>query len=94
MGPLLEGRHAPLVVSGNPGLNGAATASQGLGDRGDGVALLGEDDGLVTKPDPFGDRHELIYLPLGDSRFDSDVVLGQSLRSFQSSLNLFPLFSQ
>ena len=27
----------------------------------------------------FGDRQELIYLPLGDSRFDSDVVLGQSL---------------
>jgi hypothetical protein len=53
VGPLLEGRHAPLVVSGNPGLNGAATASQGLGDRGDGVALLGEDDGLVTKPDLF-----------------------------------------
>ena len=40
-----------------------------------------------------GDRQELIYLPLGDSRFDSDVVLGQSLRSFQSSLNLFHLFS-
>src|SRR5271166_413588 len=40
-----------------------------------------------------GDRRELIYLPLGDSRFDSDVVLGQSLRSFQSSLNLFHLFS-
>ena len=40
-----------------------------------------------------GDRQELIYLPLGDSRFDSDVVLGQSLRSFQSSLDLFHLFS-
>ena len=39
-----------------------------------------------------GDRQELIYLPLGDSRFDSDVVLGQSLRSFQSSLNLFHFF--
>ena len=39
-----------------------------------------------------GDRQELIYLPLGDSRFDSDVVLGQSLRSFQSSLNFFHLF--
>ena len=53
VGPLLEGRNAPLVVLGNPGLNGAATASQGLGDRGGGVALLGEDDGLVTEPDPF-----------------------------------------
>ena len=41
-----------------------------------------------------GDRQELIYLPLGDSRFDSDVVLGQSLRSFQSSLNFFHLFSR
>ena len=53
VGPLLEGRNAPLVVAGNPGLNGAATASQGLGDLGGGVALLGEDDGLVTEPDPF-----------------------------------------
>ena len=35
------------------GLNGAARASQGPGDRGGGVALLGQDDGLMTQPDPF-----------------------------------------
>src|SRR4029077_5198459 len=36
-----------------PGLSGVATATQGLGDGRGGVALLGEDDGLVTEPDPF-----------------------------------------
>src|SRR4051794_7754842 len=39
-----------------------------------------------------GEGQELIYLPLYDSRFDGDVVLGQSLRSFQSSFHLFHLF--
>ena len=53
VGPLLEGRQAPLVVAADPGLNGAARASQGPGDRGGGVALLGQDDGLMTQPDPF-----------------------------------------
>src|SRR5208283_2584810 len=49
----LEGRQAPLVVAVDPGLNGAARASQSPGDRGGGVALLGQDDGLMTQPDPF-----------------------------------------
>src|SRR5271165_2572643 len=53
VGPLLEGRQAPLVVAVDPGLNGAARASQGPGDRGGGVALLGQNDGLMTQPDPF-----------------------------------------
>src|SRR5208282_826795 len=53
VGPLLEGRQAPLVVAADPGLNGAARASQGPGDRGGGMALLGQDDGLMTQPDPF-----------------------------------------
>ncbi|HLN06329.1 MAG TPA: PAS domain-containing protein, partial [Acidimicrobiales bacterium] len=52
-----------------------------------------QQDELLETIYRLGDRQELIYLPLGDSRFDSDVVLGQSLRSFQSSLNLFHLFS-
>ena len=49
VGPLLEGRQAPLVVAVDPGLNGAARASQGPGDRGGGVALLGQHDGLMTQ---------------------------------------------
>ena len=53
VGPLLEGRQAPLVVAADPGLNGAVRASQGPGDRGGGMALLGQDDGLMTHPDPF-----------------------------------------
>ena len=53
VGPLLEGRQAPLVVAADPGLNGAVRASQGPGDRGGGVALLGQHDGLMTQPDPF-----------------------------------------
>ena len=53
VGPLLKGRDAPLVVAGDPGLNGAARTSQGLGDRLGGVALLGQDDGLVPHPEPF-----------------------------------------
>ena len=53
VGPLLEGRQAPLVVAADPGLNGAVRASQGPGDRGGGMALLGQHDGLMTQPDPF-----------------------------------------
>ena len=47
------GPPGPLVVAADPGLNGAARASQGPGDRGAGVALLGQDDGLMTQPDLF-----------------------------------------
>ena len=53
VGPLLEGRQAPLVVAADPGLNGAVRASQGPGDRGGRMALLGQHDGLMTQPDPF-----------------------------------------
>ena len=42
-----------LVVAADPGLNGAVRASQGPGDRGGGVALLGQHDDLMTQPDPF-----------------------------------------
>ena len=53
VGPLLEGRQAPLVVAADPGLNGAVRASQSPGDRGGRMALLGQHDGLMTQPDPF-----------------------------------------
>ena len=56
VGPLLEGRQAPLVVVADPGLNGEARASQGPGDRGGGVALLGQHDGLMTQPVTFSSR--------------------------------------
>ena len=51
----LEGRDAPLVVSGHPALNGPTAGPQDLGDRGGGVSLLGQDDGLVPEPDPSPD---------------------------------------
>ena len=53
VGPLLEGGDAPPVVAADPGLHGATRASQGAGDRLGGMALLGQDDGLVAEPDPF-----------------------------------------
>ena len=55
VGTLLEGRDAPLVVSGHPALNGPTTGPQDLGDCGGGVPLLGQDDGLVPEPDPLLD---------------------------------------
>jgi len=51
--PLLEGWETALVVLGDPGLDGAARAPEVLGDLRGGAALLGEDDGLVTEPEPF-----------------------------------------
>jgi len=40
---------------------------------------------------PLGERHDLISLLLGDSRFDGDVILRQGRRSFQSSFVLLHL---
>ena len=43
----------PWSVVADPGRNGTVRASQGPGDRGGGMTLLGQHDGLMTQPDPF-----------------------------------------
>src|SRR5512135_600595 len=52
VGALGEGQWTPLIVAGDPCLDGADTPAEGLGDLGGRAALEGEDDGLIAEPDP------------------------------------------
>jgi hypothetical protein len=52
VGPLGPRLRPAAVGACDPVLDGADAAAEGLGDLGGGVALGGEDDGLVAEPDP------------------------------------------
>jgi hypothetical protein len=52
VGPLGEGLGTALIVAGDPLRDGADTTAEGLGDRGGGAALEGEDESLVAEPIP------------------------------------------